>query len=79
LEDVVAGCGRVFTVRRLASDGVEAWKQVVECRYEGYVAKDERRVYEGGPPSGGRRKVAGLGPSRALYGAPNAREASAAT
>jgi hypothetical protein len=28
-------------VRRLAPDGVEAWKQVVERGYEGYVAKDE--------------------------------------
>jgi ATP-dependent DNA ligase len=30
LEDVVAGCELVFPVRRLASDGLEAWKQVVE-------------------------------------------------
>jgi hypothetical protein len=33
---------------RLAPDGLEAWKQVVEGGYEGYVAKDERSVYEGG-------------------------------
>jgi ATP-dependent DNA ligase len=31
-------------VRRL----VEAWKQVIERGYEGYVAKDERSVYEAG-------------------------------
>jgi hypothetical protein len=35
-------------VRRLAPDGVEAWRQVVERGYEGYVAKDEASVYEGG-------------------------------
>jgi hypothetical protein len=35
-------------VRRLAPDGLEAWKQVVERGYEGYVAKDERSMYEGG-------------------------------
>jgi hypothetical protein len=27
---------------------VEAWKHVVERGYEGYVAKDEASVYEGG-------------------------------
>jgi ATP-dependent DNA ligase len=40
LEDVVAGSELVFPVRRLTSDGLEAWKQVVERGYEGYVAKD---------------------------------------
>jgi ATP-dependent DNA ligase len=35
-------------VRRLAPDGLEAWAQVVERGYEGYVAKDEASVYEGG-------------------------------
>jgi ATP-dependent DNA ligase len=39
----------VFPVRRLAPNGLEAWKQVVERGYEGYVAKDEASVYEGGP------------------------------
>jgi hypothetical protein len=39
----------VFPVRRLAPDGLEAWKQVVERGYEGYVAKDEASPYEGGP------------------------------
>jgi bifunctional non-homologous end joining protein LigD len=47
LEDVVAGSDLVFAVRRLATDGVEAWKQVVERGYEGYVAKDEASTYEG--------------------------------
>jgi ATP dependent DNA ligase domain len=48
LEDVVAGSELVFPVRRLAPDGLEAWKQVVERGYEGYVAKDEANAYEGG-------------------------------
>jgi ATP-dependent DNA ligase len=48
LEDVVANNDLVFPVRRLAADGLEAWKQVVERGYEGYVAKDEASVYEGG-------------------------------
>jgi ATP-dependent DNA ligase len=49
LEDAVAGSESVFPVRRLAPDGLEAWKQVVERGYEGYVAKDEASAYEGGP------------------------------
>ena len=48
LENLVAGSDRVFPVRRLAADGLEAWKQVLERGYEGYVAKDESSVYEGG-------------------------------
>jgi ATP-dependent DNA ligase len=39
----------VFPVRRLAPDGLEAWKQVIGSGYEGYVAKDETSAYEGGP------------------------------
>ena len=35
------GSELVFPVRRLAPDGLEAWKQVIERGYEGYVAKDE--------------------------------------
>jgi hypothetical protein len=34
LEDVVAGSELVFPVRRLAPDGMKAWKQVVERGYE---------------------------------------------
>jgi ATP-dependent DNA ligase len=49
LEDIVAGSELVFPVRRLAPDGLQAWKQVIERGYEGYVAKDEASVYEGGP------------------------------
>jgi bifunctional non-homologous end joining protein LigD len=48
LEDVVANNDLVFAVRRLAPDGLEAWKQAVERGYEGYVAKDEASSYEGG-------------------------------
>jgi bifunctional non-homologous end joining protein LigD len=44
LEDLVAGRDLVFAVRRLARDGLEAWKQVVERGYEGYVAKEEARI-----------------------------------
>jgi ATP-dependent DNA ligase len=44
----VAGSELVFPVRRVAADGLEAWKQVVERGYEGYVAKDEASAYEGG-------------------------------
>jgi len=44
LEDVEL----VFPVRRLAADGLEAWAQVIARAYEGYVAKDEASVYEGG-------------------------------
>jgi len=49
LEDVVAGSKLVFPVRRLAPDGVEAWQQVLERGYEGYVAKDAASGYAGGP------------------------------
>jgi hypothetical protein len=38
----------VFPVRRLAPDGREARKQLVERGYEGYVAKDEGSAYEAG-------------------------------
>jgi len=48
LEDVVAGSELVYPVRRLAPDGLGAWKQVVERGYEGLVAKDEASTYEGG-------------------------------
>lgn len=48
LEDVVASSELVFPVRRLAADGLEARRQVIERGYEGYVAKDEASAYEGG-------------------------------
>jgi hypothetical protein len=49
LEDVVAGSELVFPVRRLAPDGLEAWRQVIARGYESYVAKDAASAYEGGP------------------------------
>jgi ATP-dependent DNA ligase len=47
LEDVVAN-DLVFPVRRLAANGLEAWKHVIERGYEGYVAKEDVRTYECG-------------------------------
>jgi bifunctional non-homologous end joining protein LigD len=38
----------IFPVRRLAANGLEAWRQVLERGYEGYVAKDPESVYRGG-------------------------------
>jgi hypothetical protein len=46
----VAAGKLVFPVRRLAPDGLEAWKQVVERGYEGYVAKDEGSLRAGSGP-----------------------------
>jgi hypothetical protein len=34
----------IFPVRRLAPDGLEAWEQVIERRYEGHLAKRTRRA-----------------------------------
>jgi ATP-dependent DNA ligase len=33
----------------VAPDGLEAWKQVIERGYGGYVAEDAASAYEGGP------------------------------
>jgi hypothetical protein len=49
----VAGSERIFPARRLAPNGPEAWRQVVERGYEGYVAKDEASAYKGGARDGG--------------------------
>jgi bifunctional non-homologous end joining protein LigD len=48
LEDAVGGSEFIFAARRLAQDGLQAWRQVIECSYEGLVAKDEASVYESG-------------------------------
>jgi bifunctional non-homologous end joining protein LigD len=49
LDDLVAGAGNlVLPVRRLASNGLGAWAQVLGNGYEGYVAKDEQSPYRGG-------------------------------
>jgi ATP-dependent DNA ligase len=39
----------VFALPRLAADRLEAWNQVIERGYEGYVVKNEAGVYDGGP------------------------------
>jgi bifunctional non-homologous end joining protein LigD len=49
LEDVVADADLVLPVRRLARNGFEAWSEVIARDCEGYVAKDEASLYEGGP------------------------------
>ena len=48
LEGIVAGSELVFALRRLAPDGLEAWRQVVERGDEGDVANYEASAYEGG-------------------------------
>jgi bifunctional non-homologous end joining protein LigD len=48
LEEVVAGGDLVLPVRRLATNGLEAWAQVLERGYEGWVGKDEASPYCGG-------------------------------
>jgi ATP-dependent DNA ligase len=45
---LIAGSELIFPVRRLAANGIEAWQQVLERGYEGYVAKDEASTYVGG-------------------------------
>ena len=49
LENVVAGSEFVLPVRRLASNGFEAWAQVIAHDFEGLVAKEEASLYEAGP------------------------------
>src|SRR5262249_2802996 len=49
LEDVVADADLVLPVRRLARNGLDAWSEVIARDCEGYVAKDEASLYEGGP------------------------------
>ena len=49
LEDVVADADLILPVRRLARNGLEAWSEVIARDCEGYVAKDETSLYEGGP------------------------------
>ncbi|HMF15196.1 MAG TPA: hypothetical protein VKE94_22935, partial [Gemmataceae bacterium] len=45
----IAGSEFVLPVRRLASNGVEAWAEVIAHDYEGLVAKEEASLYEAGP------------------------------
>jgi hypothetical protein len=56
---------RVEFRKALAPDGLEAWAQVIEHGYEGYVAKDEASAYEGGATRRWLKvKVPGLDGSR---------------
>jgi bifunctional non-homologous end joining protein LigD len=48
LEELLAGADRILPVRRLASNGLAAWAQVLEKGYEGMVAKDEASAYVAG-------------------------------
>jgi bifunctional non-homologous end joining protein LigD len=48
LEEIVAGAERIFPVRRLTSNGLVAWGEVLQDGFEGYVAKDEASPYVGG-------------------------------
>ncbi len=48
LEEIIAGHDLVLPARRLAPNGLEAWAQVLEQGYEGYVGKDEASQYLGG-------------------------------
>ena len=48
LEDVLDGQDLVLPVRRLADDGLAAWRQVLERGWEGLVAKDAASPYVGG-------------------------------
>jgi bifunctional non-homologous end joining protein LigD len=49
MEIVVAGSEFVLPARRLATNGFEAWAEVIENDYEGLVAKEEASLYEPGP------------------------------
>lgn len=49
LEREVRGAeGPIVLARRLADDGLEAWKEVVSHGWEGLVAKDSKSIYEPG-------------------------------
>jgi bifunctional non-homologous end joining protein LigD len=48
LEEIVAGAERIFPVRRLTSNGLVAWGEVLQDGFEGYVAKDDASPYVGG-------------------------------
>src|SRR5882724_4907745 len=45
LEQRVAGHQLIIPVRRLPSNGLEAWDEVLRCNYEGMVAKDPASTY----------------------------------
>lgn len=55
LEDLVDGQQLVLPARRLATNGLEAWAQVLERSYEGLVGKDEASAYVEGRTLPGSR------------------------
>jgi len=48
LEGLLDGQRLLLPARRLSGSGVEAWREVEERGYEGFVAKDESSLYIGG-------------------------------
>ena len=68
LEDVVADAVLVLPVRRLARNGLEAWSEVIARDCEGYVAKDETSLYEGGPTLRWVKVKQTAGPTRRTAG-----------
>jgi bifunctional non-homologous end joining protein LigD len=48
LEHLLRGERLILPVRRLAPDGLEAWKEVLRAGWEGLVAKDPASPYVGG-------------------------------
>jgi len=62
LEHVLDGQDMLLPARRLADDGLKAWRQVMECGYEGLIAKDPSsptRVAELYPGSRSRFPITG--------------------
>ena len=57
----MAGSELVFPGAALAPNGLEAWKQVVERGYDGYVAKDAASVGMPKPPAVGADELHALG------------------
>jgi bifunctional non-homologous end joining protein LigD len=51
LERIVKNAAPVFAVRRLGSDGHEAWKEVERRGLEGFVGKDPASLYMSGGPT----------------------------
>ena len=49
LEDAIADNELVLPVRRLATNGFEAWTEVIAHDYEGLGAKEDMSGYEAGP------------------------------
>jgi hypothetical protein len=61
LEDAVVGSELVFPVRRFASDGLEAWAQVLERTPEGYPDLPRRDLARAAVRVRARTSAAGRG------------------